>query len=206
MSAYASIEDLRSQLGGNSSGPSLSQAYRDKMLHALPETKTVDRAKFILDNVRGKRVLEFGASGPMHEQVKAAASAYVGVDREAGDGVKAFDLDDVRLDFLPDGPAGGPEIILCGEVIEHLSNPGWFLTRLKKQFPGVGVIITVPNAFASNNKWLLKGLENVNIDHCMWFSPRTMATLLERAGYKAGGLFYYNGQGPIAEGLVVVTE
>ncbi len=73
--------------------------------------------------------------------------------------------------------------------------------------PGIPVLITVPNAFATaGRQWLAKGKENVNIDHVAWYSPRTLATLLNRAGYTYADLFYYNGDGPTAEGLIVVTE
>jgi hypothetical protein len=202
--SYATIDVLRSQLGGKPPKAELSAEYTAKMLHDLPAPKTVDRAVFILKHVVGKRVLEFGASGPMHEEVRKASVAYMGVDREDGDHVVGFNLDDVSQQSLP---AFNPEIIVCGEVLEHLSNPGWFLTRMKAQYAGVPVIITVPNAFSSLGRgWLAKGKENVNIDHVSWYSPRTLATLLSRAGYTYADLFYYNGEGPTAEGLIVVTE
>jgi hypothetical protein len=203
--AYATIDDLRSQLGGKDI-TAMSAAYTEKMLHKLPETKVVDRAEFILSHVKGKRVLEFGASGPMHDAIVKVAASCFGVDREddpAGN-VYAFDLDDVSQDTLPDPEA---EIIVCGEVLEHLSNPGWFLTRLRRQFAGVPVLITVPNAFAETGRaWLKKGYENVNRDHVAWYSPKTLSVLLERAGYACGDLYYYNGAGPTAEGLIVVAE
>jgi hypothetical protein len=196
--SFATIDALRSQLGGKPPKAEISAEYAAKMLH----------------DVAGKRVLEFGASGPMHEAIKQIASEYLGVDREDGDRIQGWDLDDV-LDMDLPGYVYGPEsktlrafdIIVCGEVLEHLSNPGWFLTRLKAQYAGTPVIITVPNAFSSAGyKWLAKGKENVNIDHVSWYSPRTLATLLSRAGYTYADLFYYNGEGPTAEGLIVVTE
>jgi hypothetical protein len=88
-----------------------------------------------------------------------------------------------------------------------LGNPLWFLTRLKRQYPGVPLIITVPNAFAAGQPaWLAKGFENVNDDHVAWYSPKTLSVLLTRAGYETGDLYYYHGTGPTAEGLIVVTE
>lgn len=201
--SYATIDDLRSHLGGPKQH---SAAYAEKMLHALPKAETVDRAKFILGNCADKRVLEFGASGILHEQIRATAAALFGVDRHDGDGVMGVDLDDVSQDTLP-VPPFLPDLIVCGELLEHLSNPGWFLARLKRQFWDVPVIVTVPNAFsAAAQRWLLKGQENVNRDHVCWYSPKTISVLLERAGYVTGGLFYYGGDGPTAEGLIVVTE
>lgn len=204
--SYATIDDLRSQLGARQT-PEHSAAYAEKMLHALPETKVVaDRVAYLLEHVRGKRVLEFGATGPASVSIRQAAADYFGVDRTADGCVVAFDLDDVHAEALP-APAWTPEIVVCGEVLEHLSNPGWFLTRLRRQHPAVPVILTVPNAFSSAaQKWLGKGYENVNRDHVAWYSPKTLSVLLERVGYTQADLAYYNGTGPTAEGLIVVAE
>ena len=206
--SYASLDELRSHLGG---GPRAADdpAYRAKMMHPFPEATSVDRVAFILKHCEGKRVLEFGASGLLHEAIVKAAAEYMGVDREDRDGshVYGFDLDDVSQAHVPDPFGWTPEILICGETLEHLSNPGWFLTRLRRDYPGVPLIITVPNAFsAAGQHWLTKGIECVNKDHCAWYSPKTLAVLLQRAGYTVGGLFWYGGTGPTAEGLVVVTE
>ena len=205
--SHATIDDLRARLG---TAPKASDdpAYRAKMLHKLPEAKTVDRVAFILKHCTGKRVLEFGASGKLHEELRKV-SDYIGVDRAEGDRVLAYDLDDttyVDLSYVA-AAAPAPEVIVCGEVLEHLGNPLHFLTRLRKQYAGTPTIITVPNAFgAAGAGWLAKGYENVNRDHVAWYSPKTISVLLERAGYSIGQLFYYNGEGPTAEGLIVVTE
>lgn len=205
MSGYATIEELRSQLGSRRPAAS-SIEYAEKMLHRVPAAPVVDRAAFILEHCRGRRVLEFGASGPMHEAVFQAASACYGVDREDGPfGVIGFDLDDVSRSELPSVPT--PEVILCGEVLEHLSNPGWFLTRLRRQYDGVPVIITVPNAFSSAAaKHIAKGVENVNRDHVAWYSYRTLFTLLERHGFTSNLFAWYHGEPYTAEGLIVLAE
>jgi hypothetical protein len=203
--SYASIDDLRSQLGAKASSSVRSAAYAAKMLHELPDAETRDRAAFILDRVRGRRVLEFGASGPMHDAVAQAAETCVGVDRAASADVVAFDLDDVRQLSLP--VMATPDVVLCGEVLEHLSNPGWFLARLKGQYPGVPVLLTVPNAFSHVARArLADGVENVNRDHVCWYSVTTLRTLLARAGYTVRECYYYGGHGPTAQGLIVVAD
>lgn len=205
MSAYATLEDLRSQLGGGPKPASSDPAYAAKMLHPLPPVQIADRVACLVTHATGKRVLEFGASGPAHDKVRAASAAYLGVDRTASDGVVAFDLDDVSVAGLP--PFEAPDVIICGEVLEHLGNPQWFLQRLRAQYPGVPVVITVPNAYSEVAlRWLAKGKENVNADHVAWYSPKTLSTLLQRSGYGAGTLYYYGGTDPMAEGLLVVTE
>jgi hypothetical protein len=198
--SYVTIDALRSHLGQSP----VREAYAAKQLHPLPQAETVKRDSFVLDLVRGKRVLEFGASGPLHRAVRSAAASYLGVDKAGSDGVVAFDLDDVSQSALP---AFDAEIILCGELLEHLSNPGWFLARLKRQYPAIPLLVTVPNAFSAIARtWLARGVENVNQDHVAWYSPHTLRVLLQRAGYTQADLAYYNGDGPTAEGLVVLTE
>jgi 2-polyprenyl-3-methyl-5-hydroxy-6-metoxy-1,4-benzoquinol methylase len=211
--SFATIEDLRSQLG-SSPAQKPDPAYTAKMLHPIPEGKEVDRAAFILERVTGKRVLEFGATGAMHDAVVEVAAHVFGVDRENGPGVHGFDLDAIEFENngewetqtgLPN--YDNPDIILCGEVIEHLSNPGWFLTRLHKQHPGVPVLISVPNAFTKvGSSYLAKGLENVNVDHVAWYSPRTLKTLLNRAGYDIAEFAWYHGTPPYAEGMIVMAH
>lgn len=203
--SYATIDDLRSQLGGPAAPSATDKAYAEKMLHALPKAPTVDRAAFILKRCAGRRVLEFGASGPLHEAIVKAASATIGVDLDDAPGVVGFDLDDVLQLGLP--VFTDPDLVVCGEVIEHLSNPGWFLTRLKRQYPGVPVIVTVPNAFSRIAAvHVARGIENVNGDHVAWYSPKTLTTLLTRAGYRLLDFAYYNGDGPTAEGLIAIVE
>lgn len=221
------IDELRALLGK----PAVDPVYAAKQLHPLPSAPTVKRGEFILEHCKGKRVLEFGASGPLHDAIVKVANGCWGVDRAYGLGVNGFDLDDVTVGELPawefsahvadDGTlyevqqqhayvldeSNPPEVIVCGEVIEHMSNPGWFLTRLKKQYGGITTIITVPNGFSdAGRKAMLGGTENCNKDHVAWYSPRTLTTLLERAGYSIREWYAYNGTAPTAEGWIVVAE
>lgn len=203
--AYATLDALRSQLQRGPTSPSRS-AYEAKQVHRVPDAEVVDRRGFVLDMCRGKRVLEFGASGPMHISVVGVATAVLGIDRRDSDGVIGFDLDDVSQQSLP-GSDFAPDIVFCGEVIEHLSNPGWFLTRLRRQFATTPVLITTPNAFsAAGAQQIQRGIENVNIDHCFWPSFRTLKTLLWRAGYTEFQFCWYGGKPLTAEGIIVLCE
>ncbi len=205
--AHTTIDALRASLG-KPQETEKDAAYAAKMMHEIPEAQSVDRVVFLLQQVAGKRVLEFGASGPMHDGIVKAASQVLGVDRIDADGVTGFDLDDVSLDGLPHtDQALRPHVIVCGEVLEHLANPGWFLQRLKKQYAGVPVVITVPNAHSrAGFKHAEKGCDNVNADHVSWYSWKTMTLLLGRYGYVVKEFYFYGGDGPTAEGLVFVCE
>lgn len=201
--SYATIDDLRSQLGRP---PALSPDYAARMLHDLPEGACLDdRNAWICGRVKDKVVLDIGASGKLHERITKVARSVFGIDRQDSVGVVGFDLDDVTCLSIP--VPEPPDIVVCGEVLEHLSNPGHLLARLHRQLPGVPVIITVPNAYSSvSQKHLRHDRENVNIDHVAWYSPRTLRTLVERVGYRITEFAYYNGDGPTSEGLIAVVE
>lgn len=205
----STIAEIRNSLGGPST------EYRAKQLHAVPESPVVQREPFILERCAGKVVLDIGASGPMHESIVRVASKCYGIEKPGGPGmsdvvrgdtIEFIDLDDYHQ-ILP--IFSGVEIIICGEVLEHLSNPGWFLTRLRKAY-NCPLIITVPNAFGeAGRRSLERGIENCNIDHIAWHSHRTIKTLLNRHGYGIIEFYWYgrNGQRPkFSEGLIVVTE
>lgn len=201
---FATIDALRESLAQPAHRVRTPE-YIAKMLHLLPDAPVVDRAKFILAYCKGKRVLELGASGPLHEAICQVAAEHWGIDRAERPHVVAFDLDDVSEPFIPQD--NHPDIIVCGEILEHLTNPGWTLARLHQQYPGVPLIVSVPNAFSSvAQKHVKDGLENVNIDHVAWYSPRTLRTLLERYGYAIDSFHWYNGEPGTAEGFVVVTR
>lgn len=202
--SFPTIDALRESLARPLKGQR-SPEYIAKMLHPVPKTTVVDRHKFVIERCAAKRVLEFGASGLLHELIKKAAAEYMGVDRIEGDRVRGFDLDYTGA-LLPT-MSPDPQVIVCGEIIEHLTNPGYFLQRLKAQYGGVPVIITVPNAFSDvGHAHLEHGTENVNIDHVAWYSYRTLRTLLERYGYALEEFHWYNGEPLTAEGLIVVTR
>ena len=184
-----------------------SPQWRKKMIHPLPEMPVVSREEALIAFATGKRVLDIGSSGPMAVGLRMVANGVYGLDHTLPYDFKEYlqfmvtDLDDVSAKDLPH--FAGVERIICGEVIEHLSNPGWFLTRLRRQYP-VPVIVTVPSAHNTRGvKWHLKGMECVNPDHIAWHSPITIGNLLHRAGYSTHNWRWYNGRPNDAEGLIV---
>lgn len=205
---YDTIDDLRASLAGSAPAKAVDPAYAAKMLHQLPEdARVVNRRSFILERIAGKVVLDVGASGPMHTLVRQAAASVYGWDRETAGEVVGINLDAVGLEL----PAHHDvEIVLLGEVLEHLSNPGHFLDRLRMAYP-CRTIVTVPNAYSTVGRGhLARGSECVNRDHVAWHSPKTLAVLLERAGYRIAEFAYYNGR-PLepawcAEGLIAIVE
>lgn len=79
------------------------------------------------------------------------------------------------------------QVVVVGEVLEHLPNVDLFLTGLRDLFSGAGTsfIFTVPNC--QSFRFLLRSFfdrEVVNSDHRCWYSPYTIRYSLERAEFK----------------------
>lgn len=202
MGAYQILEDLTAYDG-------LGRQYGEKQLHKIPDAKSVDRRKFILEKCVGKTVLDIGhASGELHDMIKSVAKHAFGIDRDAkvSPDYARIDLDDLTIANLPFTAADGIDLVVCGETLEHLSNPGWLLQRIAKDLPGSELLITVPNAFSSGSrKWLARGIENVNRDHSCWFSWKTLTNLVSRFGYSVKEFYWYGGEPLVAEGIIVVA-
>lgn len=183
------------------------EAYIKKQVHQVPEAPVISREDFLIREARGKVVLDIGASGPMHEAIVKVAKKCYGIDREDGEGVIGIDLDVVFGIYSSLPFFGNVELIICGEVLEHLSNPGWFLERLSARYARIRTIFTVPNAFSDvAYRKMEQGIENVNSDHVAWYSWKTIKTLLGRYGYEIKEFYWYKGRPRFSEGLIIVTE
>lgn len=206
MNATASLVDLMKEAGEIGH---YTPEYYERMIHKIPQAKVVDRVLFILSLCKGKRVVNFGcASGLLHENIKMVAKSVFGIDKvEPAD--LLVDLDD---EFAPLYDLPETDIFVCGEIVEHLSNPGLFLRKLKKamkmnRVADAKLVITVPNALASVlQQHAKRGIMNVNADHVNFYTYTTMKELLRRYEFRIEGFYYYEGVPVFAEGLIVVAR
>lgn len=180
-------------------------SYIKKMLHPVSGHEEVDRNKYICLAAEGKVVLHVGASGRLHRELLLHATKVYGLDLypDSPD-VTTFDLDqpDTNLPLFD-----GVELIVCGEILEHLTNPGSLIKRLRAAYPSQPLLVSVPNAFSkAAAHHIQRGFENVNKDHVAWYSPKTLEWLLARHGYKIKNWAWYNGQPYTAEGILAVAE
>ena len=207
-----SIEDLRQSILSLGTGK-MSAEYEAKQIHTIPPGPTVDRVKYILEHCKDKTVLDLGCTAnTLHAQIQAIAKKTYGADKEPCPNEPNFSLMDFDSQYDLDGSGNlceislDIELIICSELIEHLTNPGAFLCLLSGNFR-CPLILSTPNAYnAIQNRFLAKGKENVNIAHVCWHSPRTLRTLLEKCGYEPKEWAYYNGDMPYSEGLIVLAE
>jgi len=176
-------------------------------LEALPIARPVDRIPYIAAACAGLRVLDFGAMDEtawnskrgqgvwLHEEIARTASHVDGIDNSdlipatglvtsANSIIRRGDITDPQR--LTAELPQVPDIVVAGEIIEHLENPLAFLRRLAQtpELSGKTLILSTPNATAIPN--VLIGLarrESAHPDHLCIFSYKTLTTLCRRAGF-----------------------
>lgn len=121
-----------------------------------------------------------------------------GIDLLANAGVKNLyradleNLDAVDLDETFD-------VIIAGEMIEHLSNPGLFLRGIKRFMnKDTSLVITTINAY-SGMRFLIYGLrgkgganEPVHPDHVAYYSYSTLKLVVERENFFVKDFAFYD--------------
>jgi len=170
--------------------------------YKLPRS-LVDRETYILNAVKGKSVLHLGcadypyteeriANGSwLHSKISVLAKSNVGLELDAATvnilrvKFKVENLivgDAEKLDMLTPQKF---DLIVAGELIEHLNNPGLFLETARKVLaPGGMLIITTTNAFCLRRLIRIPfGTESIHPDHSYYFSHTTLRTLVHRFGY-----------------------
>lgn len=171
----------------------------------LPTCQVVDREKEILKQCFHKKVLHLGSvDAPiteervqkgqlLHLKIMKVAKKVVGIDNSQS-GIKylrkQLGIDNIIYGDVQNLSAlclsKDFDIIVAGELLEHLSNPGLFLENLRViSSPKTRVIITVPNAFSIKSFLrVFFGKELVHPDHMVYYSIRTISTLIRRFGFK----------------------
>lgn len=200
---YASIDELQ-EAAADMQG--MDPDYYEKQITQIPDAPVVDRVGFILDRCKGKVVLNIGsASGNLHEKIKGVAKEIRGVDKEVSPNTDyVVDLD-ASPDSLLNMISAFFDLVVCGEIVEHLSNPGSFLKTVK--FLNAPLLITVPNAFAMGGREnVQRGIENCNKDHVAYYSYVTLTRLLEKSGFQIKEWYWYNGMPRVSEGMIAVAE
>jgi hypothetical protein len=186
----------------------MSHDLRYEPFERLRVPRPVDRIAYVSEACRGLTVLDLGAADEtacaakrgrgtwLHEAVAATAARVVGIDNSAmvpeaglvtaanaeirrGD-VTALEQWFATNDYTPD-------VVVAGELIEHLPNPLAFLESLTaiERLSGTRLIMTTPNATAVHNVAIgLLSRESTHHDHLCILSFKTLNTLCSRAGLR----------------------
>jgi len=77
------------------------------------------------------------------------------------------------------------DLIVAGEIIEHLPNPGLAMSNLRRHLnPGGSLILSTCNPFYARQhlKIWRSGDVQVHDEHTAWFDPHTISRLLRMSG------------------------
>jgi SAM-dependent methyltransferase len=159
-----------------------------------------DRGRFLAVRVKSRDVLDIGCVNHsaetssredwLHATLAQHAHSCLGIDilendikalAAKGYAVQVWDVTKEPLPLTFD-------VIVCGELIEHISNPGGLFGNCKVMLrPGGCLYISTPNPWYIN--YLLKTVFSrrpivENVDHVAWYEPCVLTELASRYGFR----------------------
>lgn len=187
------------------------------MKNETPPFARVQRVAFLKDLCRGRSVLHLGctnwpyqeqSSGDdrfLHAALMPEAGELWGMDGDA-EGLAALESQGVSnlyhgdLEKLEQVAINRTfDVIVAGEVIEHLSNPGLFLNGVQRFMrPDTILAITTVNAYCAFRMAIygIRGrgghAEPVHPDHVAYYSYRTLTHVAKRSGLVLDRFAFYD--------------
>ena len=158
----------------------------------------LSRTDQILQHIDGGRILDVGCTGGAHNQ-EVPSNLHVELCKRFDD-VTGIDVNETNIAlmkskcyenvFLEDAESfsfSEPfDVIVAGELIEHLTNPAAFLLNCKKHLhKGGRIVLTTPYPFAMLH--VLFSLAHYpktcsHSEHTLWLCPSTIRELAKRCG------------------------
>jgi 2-polyprenyl-3-methyl-5-hydroxy-6-metoxy-1,4-benzoquinol methylase len=179
-------------------------------LEKIKIKRTVKRIDYVASNCACKNVLDLGCYDEtallkrntgmwLHEQIAEVAKYVYGIDNSKSlldkhvstsrnSKIVYGDVTDLKMldDFCPD-------IIIAGELVEHLPCALDFLKRIKSLYSGKQLICTTVNATSFTNSALsLLKRESCHKDHLQIYSYKTFNTLCLLAGFEDWEILTYH--------------
>ena len=161
------------------------------------------REDIIKQHVANKNILDIGSVGQtdsyslwtLYRQFNVKSVIGIDIEEITNENKKLFNIS--LPDFSSQIVTGDMEtysfdkefdVIVAGDVIEHVKNQGLFLLNIRKHLKKGGeLIITTPNA-----KWPTVFLKP-NPTHSLWHDRYTLKRILESSGFKIDYFKYYFG-------------
>ena len=152
----------------------------------------------------GKRVLDIGcSSGYLARPLVQRGCTLVGIEqdpiaaeqaREVCAEVLVGDAEEMELAFEP----ASFDVLLCGDLVEHLRDPQRFLSRIRPFLrPDGRLVLTTPNVANWANRlgllvgrWRYTDRGILDRTHLHLFTRATLVETLECAGYRVAELDY----------------
>ena len=178
----------------------------------------VQRVEFIKEICQGKKVLHLGCTNYPYtrEAIENEMLLHFELQKISGE-IYGFDFDQPGIDILEKEHGAKNlfradlekldevelnetfDVIIAGEIIEHLNNPGLFLNGIRRFMnKNTELVITTVNAYCAMRFWIygLRGKsgenEPVHPDHVAYYSYSTLKLLLERHNLAVRRFLFYN--------------
>lgn len=154
---------------------------------------------WIVKYIKDKKVLDLGCiqhnidktkkSNWLHGKIVKDAGSVLGVDylkdevialNKCGYNIIWADVETMKLE-------NKYEVIVAGDIIEHLSNFGYFLERVKEHLDSKGIfLLTTPNPVNLFRflRQLYKGYCVAHPEHTCWFTEQVIKQLMEKHGFE----------------------
>lgn len=169
--------------------------------------EVIDKNNLIVSLCQGRKVLDIGCidhscetvnelgENWLHKRIKGVARELVGLDiltgdiqqlRRAGYDIREENAENFSLDDQYD-------VIIAGDLIEHLSNIGLFLESVTKHMYNDSLlVVTTPNPFSFEQtmKAVFNNKIGVHGQHTVWLSPHVCWELFTRASLKIVGFYW----------------
>lgn len=165
---------------------------------ALNENALGGHAKLVALVGSGKRVLDVGcSSGYLARPLAANGCTVVGLEldpaaaeeaRSVCEDVLVGDVETMQLPF----EERSFDVVLCGDLVEHLRDPEAFLARVRPLLrPDGRLVLTTPNVANWSmrigllvGRWRYTERGILDRTHTHLFTRKTLVETLERAGYR----------------------
>jgi SAM-dependent methyltransferase len=170
----------------------------------IPHRPLVDRDAFIIGRCADKDVLHLGATdAPMtegkaakgellHQKLQGRCRSLVGLDNDVPSIEllrDSFGINDIRtVDLSRPAEELGlqGDVVLCGDIIEHVNSVGDLLANCNRLLrPGGELIVSTINGLSLKPALrALRQREAVHPDHVAYYSYGTLGTALQRFGFE----------------------
>jgi SAM-dependent methyltransferase len=178
-----------------------------------------DRWDVIKELVVGRSVLDLGCVDHeasrsedehwLHRKIAGEALETLGVDRaeEEVKRLQALGYQVVQGDVEKLDLGRRFDVVVAGNIIEHLSNPGLLLESVKKHLKPDGLfVLTTDNCYGLRSLKAVAFLDGIrpNQEHTVTFEEEVLRQLLRRHGFEVLDFYYYNGpyRSPLKKWLI----
>lgn len=186
------------QISKDPNSPEVMQFRRTSLAASREENLVDSRVEYLCKLAKGKSVLDIGVvehtseaiNSPdwLHKHLYQSAKTCLGVDilEEEVKNLQSLKFNVIHADVTKSPLKQKFDVIICGEVLEHLDTPGHLLGSAAEMLtPGGRFVLSVPNPWYINVviKNVLNGTPYIdNADHVSWFDPCTLCELGQRHG------------------------